>query len=118
LVLEFGTPDQWTGRAGCDAAVSFVSYLTLFRVFESLDSVKEIAQLCLLLRSYACYAILALHNLLLIKELDSPSVLFCFVFVFGWFVLFLFVFCFFCSIFGSSLITNCSYPAIFASSRC
>ncbi len=58
---------------------------------------KEIAQLRLLLRSYACYAILALHNLLLIRELDSPSVLFCFVFVFGLFVLFLFLFCFFVS---------------------
>jgi hypothetical protein len=80
-------------QASCDAAVSFVSYLTLFRVFKSLDSVKEIAQLRLLLRSYACYAILALRNLLLIRELDSPSVLFCFVFVFGLFVLF----CFFVS---------------------
>jgi hypothetical protein len=82
-------------QASCDAAVSFVSYLTLFQAFKSLDSVKEIAQFRLLLRSYACYAILALYNLLLIKELDSPSVLFCFVFVFGLFVLFLFVFCFF-----------------------
>jgi hypothetical protein len=98
-------------QASCDAAVSFVSYLTLFRVFKSLDSVKEIAQLCPLLRSYACFAILALHNLLLIRKLDSQSVLFCFVFAFV-FVLF------FCFIFGSSLITNCSYPAIFVSSRC